>query len=104
MADKKLVQRIKDVAKQYPDGYTECRTIGHGWKSLEAGWLKDGNIERVLGCTRCEARRIQVLNKQGYLIHSHYNYPDGYAMKGVGRLDADGRAILRITSVAKQLG
>jgi hypothetical protein len=104
MTERKALLKLKDVAKRMPDTFLSCRDHGHLWAPLEAAWLQDGNIERTLGCTRCEAKRLQYLDKNGYVLGGHYNYADGYAMKGIGRLDTDGRAVLRRASVLKQLG
>jgi hypothetical protein len=104
MADRKTAQKITDIAKKYPERLLACRDQGHSWEPIEATWLQDGNIERILGCTRCETRRVQYLDKRGYVIGGHYEYADGYQMKGLGRLDTDGRAILRRTHVMQQLG
>ena len=103
MTEKKNVQRLRDIAKRYPDSYLACRDHGHSWQPLDASFLQDGNIERILGCVRCEARRVQRLDKQGYLLGGHYDYADGYAMVGIGRLDTDGKAIMRRTSVQRMM-
>jgi len=105
MANRKALLKLKDIAKRYPDTMLACRDMGHDWRPIEAAWLQNGNIERVLGCTRCEAKRVQYLDKNGYIVKGGgYNYPDGYQMKGMGRLDTDGRAVLRRASVLKQIG
>lgn len=104
MAEKKNLTKVRDIAKRYDEGFILCRTVtGHSWKPAGASWLQGGNIEQVLACTRCEAQRVQVLDKRGYLVSRHYQYPDGYAIPGMGHMDQDGRAILRITAVRKML-
>lgn len=77
--------------------------MGHSWQPLQAAWLQNSTIEQVLGCSRCEAKRIQILDQNGYVLSGHYAYLEGYAFKGLGRLDADDRAIMRRTAVAKLL-
>lgn len=104
MTEKKTIQKLRDIAKRYPENMLACRDHGHSWKPLEAAWLQDGRIERVLACERCEAHRVQFMDKDGYILGGHYDYADGYPMVGVGRLDTDGRAIFRRTSVQKLLG
>lgn len=101
MSEKKHVTQVRDIAKRYPDQYLACRDHGHSWQPLDARYLQDGNIERILGCERCEARRVQKLDKRGYLVGGHYDYADGYAMVGIGRLDTDDRAVLRRTSIQR---
>jgi len=55
-----------------------CRTIGHAWYPYDAerrprfGWLV------VLRCERCEARRDDLVDRQGYLLSRAYNYAPGY--------------------------
>jgi len=104
MAESTKLQRVRDIAKRYPDDFIACRDSGHRWKPVEAAWLQDGHIERILECDRCDAQRIQILDKNGYVVAGTYHYSDGYTMTGVGRLDTDGRAIIRRTAVLKLLG
>lgn len=103
MTQRKKTQQLNDIAKRYPEEYLACRDHGHSWQPKEAAWLQDGNIERVLECSRCHADRVQVMDKHGYILGGHYTYSDGYAMVGMGRLDTDGKAIFRKTAVQRML-
>lgn len=103
---KKSLAKLRDVARKYPDEFSTCRTVtGHNWQPFEAAWLQDGTIEQTLGCSRCGSRRTQYLDKRGFLLGSNrYSYPEGFALKGFGRLGAEGRALFRIAAVRKLLG
>ena len=103
MAEKKNLTKIRDIAKRYDASMLDCRTIGHAWRPQSAAWLQGGGIEQILGCSRCEAKRIQYLDKQGYVTGRHYDYPEGYSIPGMGHMGADGRAVLRLASVRKML-
>lgn len=100
-AERTRASQIADIAERYPDNFVECRDIGHSWRTRNASWLQGGGIERVLGCIRCETTRIQILDKEGYVIAGHYDYADGYTIHGVGGLKAPDRAEFRRASVTR---
>ena len=97
-------EKLADIAKKYSPVHLGCRTMGHSWAPLAAAWRQDGNIDQVLKCSRCETQRQQVLNGDGYVVKSHYSYATDYSFRGIGRLDVDGRALLRKTHVLRLLG
>jgi hypothetical protein len=98
-------QQLADIAKRYPDEYLACRAgLGHSWEPESAAWLQNGTIERVLVCKRCTAKRVQILDADGYIVGGHYTYADGYTIKGVGPLDTADRAALRRTHVMRLMG
>jgi hypothetical protein len=91
--------RVSAFVQNMPDAHIECRDFGHSWKPQTATWLDDGTIERVLACSRCTTRRYQALDRKGYILSSHYAYPEHYLIEGVGRLTADDRAMVRISNI-----
>ena len=104
MVKKTEAESLLDTALgAYPDEYLSCRDTGHSWKPATAVRRPDKNIERVLACVRCEARRTQLLDPRGYVLGSSYVYNKGYQFTGVGRLTTDGRARLRLTNILRNL-
>ena len=106
MADKTTTQhhrKVVDIARRYPDTFLACRDHGHSWRPVDAAFLQSGDIERILGCERCEATRRQILDRNGYIKSGHYDYTDGYLMTGVGRLDTHDRAVMRKINITRFL-
>lgn len=77
-----------------------CRDFSHSW----GGWYarRDGSgFERGIRCSVCGTCRIEKLDSQGRIVSRRYEYPDGYLLKGVGRITADFRAMVRLTVLAR---
>lgn len=75
-----------------------CRDFAHSWTSWYAKRTEDG-FERGLRCTNCDTRKVQKLDTLGYIAASRYEYPDGYVLKGVGRVNAEFKACVRLASL-----
>jgi hypothetical protein len=60
-------------------------------------------FETKLRCARCKTRRVRHIGPAGQLVSSHYEYPEGYVIKGMGRLDGAARDQLRLESVLRVL-
>jgi hypothetical protein len=79
-----------------------CRDYGHAWRPLTARYAEEGSIVRTQRCTRCRTEREQTLSLSGMVLGGHYAYPEGYlAPRGIGRLTADHRAVLRVESIRR---
>lgn len=82
------------------DEFIQCRDTGHTWQRHNARWLDADNLwEQTLVC-RCGTRRIRYLNRIGAIIGGHYEYADGYTVKGVGRLTSEDRNGIRLRGVS----
>jgi hypothetical protein len=77
-----------------------CRDLSHAWKPYYANRIS-GGFERALRCGVCGTERAEILDSWGRLINRKYGYPEGYIVKGTGRMDADFRAKIRLTSVER---
>ena len=103
---------VADWAADLPDSFLACRE-NHNWKPLDVDWLdfhgepcgptRAHSIGRVRRCTRCKTRRVQTLDLRGAIVRSHYEYPEGYQSEGLGRIVGDGRNLLRLESVTRDL-
>lgn len=97
---------IGDIA----DSYLLCRSRimgGHDWRSFDVAVTRyEYRVETE--CSQCGTHRVQIFDKQGYIKpdRSFYRYPEQmdteaqpYLMKGLGRLNTDDRARLRVLSI-----
>lgn len=78
--------------------YLECRDLGHAWKRRSTRW--DGSARQFRStaqCTRCATERVRVMDSTGDRVSTHYSYPDGYAIEGMGNLDRTERSLMRLT-------
>lgn len=95
--------RSLDVAAavvEMPQDYALCRDYGHQWNPSNAEWLPKEQCYRVtLKCPRCTTVRTVLRNRRGHQLESHYDYPDGYAIKGLGFLSGTDRDQIRLRSM-----
>lgn len=84
------------------DTHLQCRDFGHSWRPFSARWVPEERCyESQLRCARCRTIRVRLIGQSGQLLGSHYDYADGYIVKGMGRLDGDERNMLRLESVLR---
>lgn len=82
----------------------QCRDYGHAWKPWRAELIGKGGArgyEQALRCTRCDTERWRTLTRYGEVVSAHYVYPDGYLVKGLGRLTGEDRGQLRVASIER---
>lgn len=96
------VKEVKKAARGMEDAFVHCRTMGHVWAQRTVEHVKEG-FYQLLGCKTCPTTKEQIINRRGEIIHSHINYAEGYLIKGLGRLRADTKAVLRLESVKRYL-
>jgi hypothetical protein len=88
-----------------PPTYVRCRTWRHAWGPYDVETLprRSGYVQ-TLRCERCGALRWYTLDRRGDVTsRGGRRYPDGYLLRGIGRLDEDDRARLRLMSVEGQI-
>lgn len=96
------LDEVAEFADGLPERFLYCREMGHNWRPYSAGAHEDGGFERVLRCTRCRTRRVQVITPRGIVLSNRYEYADGYqANPGMGRIIGEGRGILRLESIKR---
>jgi hypothetical protein len=96
------VKDVRKAAKSMDDAFVHCRTMGHVWAQRTVEHVKEGFFQ-VLGCKTCPTTKEQVINRRGEIIASKTNYAEGYLIKGLGRLRADTKSVLRLESVKRYL-
>jgi hypothetical protein len=90
-------EKVARLAKGWSREIVKCRTRGHAWELVQATYIKkDHRYIQALGCTRCLAAKEQELNEAGKILSSTTWYQKGYLVKGLGRLGAEGKGVLRI--------
>lgn len=80
--------------------YILCRDTGHVWTRHNARKIEqDHCYEQTLRCKQCSTVRVRRLSLRGAILDSHYEYPDGYTVRGVGRLTSSDRDAIRLRGV-----
>jgi hypothetical protein len=91
---------VERAVGQLPQIYAMCRDYGHQWEPSNAEWLQAEQVYRVtLKCPRCTTLRTLLRNRRGSQLESHYDYPDGYTIKGLGHLSGTDRDQIRLRSM-----
>ena len=91
---------VASAVAAVPQIYCQCRDYGHQWNPSNAEWLESEQCYRVtLKCPRCTTMRTILRNRRGAQLESHYDYPDGYAIKGLGPLSGTDRDQIRLRSM-----
>lgn len=84
------------------DEYIRCRDMSHSWRPFHIAVL-DHCYDQQLRCTRCYTIKHREVSFTGHLLSVHYEYCDGYVVKGLGRLTGEDRDQLRLESVQRTL-
>lgn len=92
------VSNIEAASEKWPDAYVKCRSYGHVWKSMTVTSHGTGfTVYQV--CDRCFNQRSQDMDSRGYATQWHMTYNPDYLLKDLGRVDGDGRAVLRLAAI-----
>lgn len=81
--------------RQIEMSFLKCRTLGHAW-TWTTVTRKGRAYVQHLRCTSCDTTKRQELDSRGFIVSNSYTYAPGYLVKGLGYLDKDDRAALRI--------
>jgi hypothetical protein len=85
-----------------PAGALDCRAYGHMFRPVDAWYVPRGRgaVMQRLRCAGCGSERRLALARDGDVTASRYDYPDGYLIKGMGRLTGSDRGRLRLAGLA----
>lgn len=90
---------VERAAQRWSDAQKECRTYGHPWRAHTVTH-RPGIYTEIQRCDRCQNTRRQEVNDRGYPLGPWMiDYRPGYLLRNVGRLGADGKAVLRLSSL-----
>lgn len=72
------------------DSVLWCRTERHLWRWERDALIKDVEaFTRTLGCERCGAEKVKTISTRSFTVtSSRIRYPQGYLIKGSGRITA----------------
>lgn len=95
---------VEKAVKGMELAHIQCRDFGHSWRPYTARWMQQDNAyESQLQCQRCRTVRTRWLSARGEQLSGGYEYPEGYLVKGLGRLSGHDRDIIRLQSVLSVL-
>lgn len=92
------VNDVKDAVDNWSDEIVQCRIYGHLWEPHNV-------VKRRMGytvtqrCDSCGNRRWQDMDLRGYAQDWHYQYVEDYRVENLGRIEFNGRAVLRLATL-----
>lgn len=93
---------VRDASEQWSSAQLECRDLGHHWRPSDAVHVRRLNYYRLShSCERCGMRRIREMSERGHVYAQTYEYPDGYLLKGLGRIAGDARDEVRLQATLR---
>lgn len=91
-------EKVEKAAEEWPDKFIQCRIYGHSWRPLTVARHGAG-YEVTQRCSSCRNQRSQDMDSNGYSSPWRMTYVDNYLLKDMGRVDGDGRAVLRLAAI-----
>jgi hypothetical protein len=96
---------LDKLIENMPENHLQCRDFGHSWRPHTATWdPKARCYVTQLRCSRCRTLRERIIDANGQQVTSHYDYPDGYLVHGLGRLSPGDRNHVRLITVLRTIG
>jgi hypothetical protein len=95
-------KEVRSVVKDMSDEFLQCRDFGHNWRQSRVVKVK-GGFERTLYCNTCKTNRDQFLSPRGEVLHTSYDYAEGYQIKGLGRVQSEAKSVLRLQSLNRAI-
>lgn len=92
------VKDVKSAVHDLAEEHLRCRDIGHVWHQYRVKRVR-GGFERSMFCRSCKTNKHQFLSTRGEILASNYTYNEGYQFRGLGRVQADGKSVLRLESL-----
>lgn len=91
---------VEHAISGMPDSHLMCRDFGHSWRPHHVEHVPQrGAYIEQLACQRCRTIRTRLIDNRGFQLSSSYKYADNYLIHGLGRLDEDDRATLRLSAL-----
>lgn len=96
---------VRDYAASIPTTWTECREVIHNLRPYDVKPTENGGYERIRRCSRCRTKRVDILDSHFTILHTKYEYPEGYQMeRGHGRISSEGRNVFRGINTLREAG
>lgn len=96
------VKDIRTLLDRLNEDFLRCRDLGHVWVQYKVKKVRAG-YERSLYCRSCKASKHQFVSVKGEILATSYAYSLGYQFKGIGRIQTEGKAVLRLESLTRTL-
>lgn len=82
-----------------------CRSSSHVWAALTSSVRQvEGHLHWTTDCDQCGTTRTVVYTADGYIVSRRYEYPEGYLLSGLGRVDRHSRALMRVEMFSRMVG
>jgi hypothetical protein len=95
---------VADAISKFTLAHLQCRRYGHSWRPWRAEVFTRGRgYMEAVRCDRCATERTEECDRYGGVVSAHYVYPDGYLVKGLGRLTGEDRGQLRIAAIRRRV-
>lgn len=95
-------RQIQEALSDIKDEYLMCRDIGHNWRQYAVRKAR-GGFERSMFCRQCKTARHQFISNRGEILSNQYSYVDGYQFRGLGRIVAEGKGLIRLETIDRVL-
>lgn len=97
------LRRLRQFVADLPAEFLECRQYNHAWTGHTVTRGKK-QYTVVLLCLRCKSHAREILSDDGSREGKRsIQYVEGYLAHGMGRLDGQARAALRLEGVHRNL-
>jgi hypothetical protein len=89
---------VKQLAHELTEAFLHCRDYGHQWRMANA--RREGKLRiRTMFCPSCKYNKYQTFDSRGILVEQKHDYPEGYLIKGLGRIVGDTKGLIRLESI-----
>lgn len=88
---------VRKAALSMDEQHLHCRDYGHSWQPYSVAEEGRGFVRELI-CS-CEAIRKDRLDRRGGVVSSGIDYPEGYLLKGLGRVTGETKGIIRLQSI-----
>jgi hypothetical protein len=95
-------KEVRQAIVKMPESYLRCRDLGHTWLQYRVKRIR-GGFERSLFCRSCKTNKHMFISPKGEILASNYVYHEGYQIQGMGRIQAEGKAVMRLESLDRVL-
>jgi len=95
-------KEVRAAVVKMPETFLRCRDLGHTWLQYRVKRIR-GGFERSLFCRSCKTNKHMFISPKGEILASNYVYNDGYQIQGMGRIQAEGKSVLRLESLDRVL-
>ena len=90
---------VEDATHHWSKAMLACRAYGHAWMPSTVSLHLGAYVIRQRCSRRCGTEREGTMTAGGYMQGWRMTYRDGYLLTHRGRVDAEGRARIRLATL-----